>query len=101
MRLIVFFDLPTITPEDKREYRKFRIFLTKKGFLMIQESVYVKLALNQTVAGTVAASIRENSPVNGVVQMLIVTEKQFARMEYITGNASSVVIEDDSRLVIL
>ena len=101
MRLILFFDLPTTTLEDKREYRKFRKFLIKKGFLMIQESVYVKLALNQTVASSVAASVRENRPAKGIIQMLIVTEKQYARMEYVTGNASNVVIEDDSRLVVL
>ena len=50
MRVIVFFDLPTQTLEDKREYRKFRKFLIKKGFLMMQESVYCRLVLNQTVA---------------------------------------------------
>ena len=42
MRVIVFFDLPTQTLEDKREYRKFRKFLIKKGVLMIQESVYYR-----------------------------------------------------------
>ena len=52
MRVILFFDLPTETLEDKREYRNFRKFLIKKGFLMMQESVYCKLALNQTVAGS-------------------------------------------------
>ena len=39
MRVIVFFDLPTISLEDKREYRNFRKFLLKKGFAMMQESV--------------------------------------------------------------
>ena len=53
MRVIVFFDLPTETPDDKREYRNFRKFLIKKGFLMMQESVYCKLALNATVAESI------------------------------------------------
>ena len=48
MRVIVFFDLPTETTEDKKNYRKFRKFLIKGGFLMLQESVYAKLALNYT-----------------------------------------------------
>ena len=101
MRIIVFFDLPTNTLEDKREYRKFRKFLIKKGFLMLQESVYVKLALNQTVAGSLASSVRDNSPTNGLVQMLIVTEKQYARMEFITGESSSIIVDDDRKLVVL
>ena len=42
MRVIVFFDLPTLTLEDKKEYRNFRKFLLKRGFAMMQESVYSK-----------------------------------------------------------
>lgn len=45
MRVMVFFDLPTETPADRREYGRFRRFLVKSGFLMLQESVYCKLAL--------------------------------------------------------
>ena len=48
MRVIVFFDLPTLTTEDKRNYSKFRRFLIKNGFMMLQESVYAKLALNSS-----------------------------------------------------
>ena len=39
MRMIVFFDLPTLTNEDKRNYRKFRKVLIKNGFIMLQEFV--------------------------------------------------------------
>ena len=46
MRLIVFFDLPTQTDKDLIEYRKFRNFLIKNGFIMMQKSVYSKLVLN-------------------------------------------------------
>ena len=40
MRMIVFFDLPAITVEEKRHYRQFRKLLIKNGFVMLQESVY-------------------------------------------------------------
>ncbi|NLB62432.1 MAG: CRISPR-associated endonuclease Cas2, partial [Clostridiales bacterium] len=53
MRVLVFFDLPTITLEIQREYRRFRKYLVKNGFLMLQESVYCKLALNQTSTNTI------------------------------------------------
>ena len=43
MRMIVFFDLPTETPQDRREYTRFRKFLIKSGFMMMQESVYLSL----------------------------------------------------------
>ena len=66
MRIILFFDLPTGDLEDKREYRKFRKFLIKKGFLMLQESVYCRLVLNQTVANAMVASIKKNKPKDGL-----------------------------------
>lgn len=101
MRVLVFFDLPTLTNADRKEYRRFRTFLVKKGFLMLQESVYCKLALNYTVVTSVLDVIKQNSPSKGVVQVLTVTEKQFSRMEFISGETSSTVIDSDSRLVLL
>ena len=101
MRVILFFDLPTETLEDKREYRNFRKFLIKKGFLMMQESVYCKLALNQTVASAVVTAVKNNKPKDGLVQLLVVTEKQFAKMEYICGERTNSIIDSDDKLVIL
>ena len=49
MRVLVLFDLPVLTGDQRREYARFRKFLLKSGFLMLQESVYCKLALNTTV----------------------------------------------------
>lgn len=68
---------------------------------MLQESVYCKLALNQTVAASVINSVRENCPAEGLVQMLVVTEKQFSRMEYVIGQGTSLVLDSDEKLVIL
>ena len=101
MRVILFFDLPTETLENKREYRKLRKCLIKKGFLMMQESVYCRLVINQTVAGAVVASVKKNKPKDGLVQLLVVTERQFAKMEYICGEKTSSIVDTDSRLVIL
>ncbi len=101
MRLIVFFDLPTTSSESLREYRKFRKFLIKNGFFMMQESVYTKLALNNTVMEAVVANVRKNCPKEGIVQMIGVTEKQFAKMEFVVGEKSSEIIDSDERLIIL
>ena len=60
MRILVFFDLPSVTSEEKREYLKFRKMLVKSGFLMMQESVYSKLALNTTVSGAIVDNIKKN-----------------------------------------
>lgn len=101
MRVIVMFDLPMLTSKDRREYRKFRKYLITNGFLMLQESVYSKLALNGTVANTVTRNVEENVPESGLVQMLTVTEKQFSKMTYLVGEKRSKVIDNDKRLLIL
>ena len=101
MRVLVFFDLPVLTAEQRREYTRFRKFLIKNGFLMMQESIYCKLALNATVVNAIKDQVYKNKPKEGLVQLLIITEKQYERMELIVGSAQKEVLESDERLVIL
>lgn len=86
MRLVVFFDLPIESAAQRKAYRKFRRFLVKDGYLMLQESVYAKLAINEGAAGASVMRLRKNRPAEGLVQVLRVTERQFATMDYIVGN---------------
>lgn len=101
MRVLVFFDLPTETLENKREYRKFRKTLIKNGFLMLQESVYCRMLLTPSAGNAVIDVIRKNRPQEGIVQLLTVTEKQFSGMECITGEYHSEVVDSDERLIVL
>lgn len=101
MRVLVFFDLPVITEENRRAYRKFRKILLKNGFLMLQESVYCKLALNSTAVRTIVDNVHKNKPEEGLIQLLTVTEKQYAKMDIIIGNIKNEVLDSDERLVIL
>lgn len=101
MRIIVMFDLPTLNTIDMKNYRIFRKFLIKNGFMMMQESVYSKIALNQSMANLIANRVRDNKPPKGLVQMFMITEKQFSRMEILVGEVSEEYITDDRRLIIL
>ncbi|MGN0526566.1 MAG: CRISPR-associated endonuclease Cas2 [Acutalibacteraceae bacterium] len=101
MRVIVFFDLPTKTKSERREYSRFRRHLVKNGFIMMQESVYSKIALNQNVADGIKANIKKFKPPAGLVEILVITEKQFSKMEMIVGSKNSNVITTDERLLIL
>ena len=67
----------------------FRKFLLKDGYLMLQESVYAKLVVNDGAAGSAVQRLRKHRPPAGLVQVLRVTESQFSTMEYITGNRES------------
>ena len=101
MRVIVFFDLRVVTNEEKRVYTQFRKFLLKSGFMMVQESVYCKLALNGSAVNALIYNVKKNSPEKGLVQVLTVTEKQYSKMNLIIGESKSEVLDSDERLVIL
>jgi CRISPR-associated protein Cas2 len=101
MRTIVFFDLPNVYAKDRRNYVLFRKFLINEGFIMLQESVYSKICLNSVQMQLLAERIRKNSPKKGIIQILNVTEKQYAQMEYVIGDSNTKIINSDERLVIL
>ena len=101
MRTIVFFDLPNIYHKDKRNYQLFHKFLINEGYIMLQESVYSKLALNLQQAEFNINKIRKNAPSKGLIQVLNITEKQYAEIEYIIGKSNSNIIDNEDRLVVL
>ena len=95
------FDLPVGTSAERREYSVFRKYLIKSGFCMMQESIYCKMAVNSTMADTIVNNIRKNKPKYGLVQVLKITEKQFASMEFIVGQSKMDVLDTTERVVIL
>ena len=101
MRIVVFFDLPVLTESNRKDYRTFRKYLIKSGFMMVQESVYCKLAQNISVSDAVVKNIKKNKPHEGLVQVLRVTEKQYNKMDFIVGERTGDVLASDERLIIL
>ena len=101
MRVVVFFDLPTETAEERRDYRRFRAALLKNGFFMMQESVYSKIILNNTAANVIKETGRKLKTGKGLIQMLTVTERQFENMEFVLGKKQSTVVDTAERLVVL
>lgn len=101
MRILVFFDLPTETALQRRTYAQFRKFLICEGFIMLQQSVYVKLALNASIVDAVKRHLHEHAPPQGLVQLLVITEKQYTDIQYIVGKTSSDVVDSTDRYVIL
>ena len=92
MRTILFFDLPSVTKKDHREYRHFIKLLEKEGFAMLQESVYTKLSVNESTAETTIKEIKKELPPDGTITCLTITEKQFANMEVLLGDMETDVV---------
>jgi CRISPR-associated protein Cas2 len=101
MRLMVFFDLPTATSENRRNYRRFRKDLILNGFFMLQESVYCRMVINEAMAKSVVARIESFKPPQGMVCAMIITEKQFAGISFIVGDLKSDVVTTEQSLVFL
>src|SRR5690606_26858048 len=85
MRLIVFFDLPTLTKADKRAYVQFRRFLLNDGYDMIQWSVYGRTLNGRDAEAKHLARLANNLPPAGSVRCMTVTEKQYAGIKLLVG----------------
>lgn len=101
MRMILMFDMPTESVEERKAYRKFRKFLLSEGFIMHQFSIYSKLLLNNSANKAMIDRLQANNPKKGNITLLTVTEKQFARMIYLNGERDMSVANSDKRLVFL
>lgn len=101
VRAIVFFDLPNVYLKDRKNYIMFRKYLLNEGFLMMQESVYSKIILNTEQAKLLIERIRKKAPKKGIIQVLTITEKQYSKIEFISGEVNTKIINNKDRLVIL
>ncbi|VTS28079.1 CRISPR-associated protein Cas2 [Streptococcus pseudoporcinus] len=101
MRMLLMFDMPTDTVDDRKAYRKFRKFLLSEGFIMHQFSIYSKLLLNNSANLAMIDRLQENNPKKGTITLLTVTEKQFARMIYLNGSRNTAIANSDSRIIFL
>lgn len=86
--MILFFDLPMQTKQEVRIYTRFRKYLIKSGFNMLQFSVYSKIFNNVDSANKYMKIIKKNMPTQGQIRIMIVTEKQYADIEIIIGGKS-------------
>lgn len=88
MWVIVMFDLPTETTQQKKAYREFRNNLLDMGFTMSQYSIYMRFAASREVANSYADKIKKFAPAVGKISILFITDKQFGNIINIIGTES-------------
>ena len=86
MRMIVFFDLPVVTAKDRKAAAKFRKFLLKDGYHMMQFSVYTRICNGMDAVEKHEARLNLNLPSKGAVRLLTITEKQYESIHVLVGN---------------
>lgn len=101
MRVMVFFDLPVETGEERHAYYVFRKTLIKAGFIMLQESVYCKMITSPSSENAIKNLLEKNKPEKGLIQILTITEKQFVKMEYLIGTNENNIIDSEESLIVL
>ena len=99
MRMILFFDLPSVSKKDISEYTKFVKTLKKNGFIKMQESVYTKLALNPSSVNSCMIELKKNLPIEGMISVLTLTETQFSSIEHLMGEIKTDVIITEEKVI--
>lgn len=86
MRLLVFFDIPVNTKQNRQIATRFRNYLISDGFYMIQFSVYGRLCNTIENAQEHERKLKNFLPFTGSVRSMIITEKQYSSMKILVGN---------------
>lgn len=89
MRLLIFFDLPTTTRDEKRAYVLFRRFLLQDGYDMLQWSVYSRIVNGEDAIKKHQQRLIANLPKKGAIRCMKVSEKQYAGMQILIGRVSN------------
>lgn len=80
MWVAVMFDLPVMTPEERKAATDFRLALLDLGFDMNQFSVYMRFCTSQGQIDTYCKRIEAALPEGGRVNILQFTDKQYERI---------------------
>lgn len=86
MWLIVTFDLPVMSPVERRRATGFRNFLLDEGFVMKQFSVYLRVAQNRATADALADRVGRKTPPEGDVSIMFFTDKQYGLTRNFSGH---------------
>jgi CRISPR-associated protein Cas2 len=98
--VLVMFDLPVVTKDQRREAGRYRNMLYDLGFAQIQLSVYTKYVVNASGVRTLLAPIKYGVPAGGAVRMLRLTDEQWAATYRFWG-PQEVAVEDRPRQLVL
>ncbi|WP_245975235.1 CRISPR-associated endonuclease Cas2 [Deminuibacter soli] len=85
MWVLVFFDLPTETKKDRKNYAEFRKRILNDGFQMFQFSMYIRHCSSRENADVHIKRAKSILPSKGHVGIMCVTDKQFGMMEIFRG----------------
>ena len=87
--LVVTFDLPVGTKQQRKQATAFRGFLLDDGFQMVQWSVYARPCVSFARQVTHLERVKQSLPPEGNVRAIFVTRAQWERSFVIQGSPAS------------
>ena len=87
MWLMVMFDLPVLTPKERKQASDFRNGLLDLGFEMQQFSVYLRCCPSYRQTETYSQKIVKSLPSGGKVSIIQITDKQLERVQSFQGGS--------------
>lgn len=96
--ILAMFDLPVITPDDRRHYARFRKNLLKDGFTMMQFSVYQRHCASTENAHVHISRMASKVPPAGEVRFLTITDNQFSKIQTFWGKKRKTTPSQPSQL---
>ena len=100
MWMIVLFDLPVISPEERKIASAFRKTLLDKGFHMSQYSVYYRLLSGKEAYDGYIREIKAQLPPKGKVDILTITDKQYEGIISFSGQTKNKNKQTPSQLLL-
>lgn len=85
MWILVFYDLPTETPNERKAHAEFRKNIMRNGFTMFQFSIYTRHCSSRENAEVHVKRVKKLLPEKGKIGILTITDMQFGMMEVYYG----------------
>jgi CRISPR-associated protein Cas2 len=99
MWILVMFDLPTDTKQQRKDATRFRNFLLDEGFERSQFSVYARFVNGKEAFQTRVNRIERNLPEMGDVQVLNFTDRQYRDIVHFSDQGRQKARENPQQLV--
>lgn len=87
--VLVFFDLPVGSKDERNAATRFRKELIEDGYFMVQFSVYARPCGSADRVETMVRRLKQKIPASGEVRGLMISDAQWARMIIIRNEKPS------------
>ncbi|MDD6133724.1 MAG: CRISPR-associated endonuclease Cas2 [Selenomonadaceae bacterium] len=101
MRLLVMFDLPVTSAEERKAATRFRKFLLDDGYYMMQYSVYIRICNGNEAAQKHLSRLQSKLPGKGAIRAIMITEKQYEAMKILCGKKDPIFDKNAQQQTVL